>query len=97
MGIECEHGQLARSYNICELEALLKSSEEEMLFWRHAHRDADKRVRELEAENAAVKHDGKVVGVYPAYPGATIPVDSPDDEISIFVRDVSCVAKGGGE
>ena len=46
---------------------------------------------------AVVKHDGKVVGVYPAYPGATIPVDSPDDEISIFVRDVSCVAKGGGK
>ena len=50
MGIECEHGQLARSCNICELEALLKSSEEEMLFWRHAHRDADKRATELEAE-----------------------------------------------
>jgi len=44
---------------------------------------------------AVVKHDGKVVGVYPAYPGATIPVDSLDDEILIFVRDVSCVAKGG--
>jgi len=50
MGIECEHGQLARSCNICELEALLKSSEEEMLFWRPAHRDADKRATELEAE-----------------------------------------------
>jgi len=46
---------------------------------------------------AVVTHDGKVVGVYPAYPGAMIPVDSPDDEISIFVRDVSCVAKGGGK
>jgi len=35
---------------IKELEALLKSSEEEMLFWRHEHRDADKRATELEAE-----------------------------------------------
>ena len=42
---------------IKELEALLKSSEEEMLFWRHAHRDADKRVRELEAENAVMRAD----------------------------------------
>ena len=57
MGIECEHGQLARSCNICELEALLKSSEEEMLFWRHAHRDADKRVAELEAEDAVMRAD----------------------------------------
>ena len=40
-----------------ELEALLVSCEEEMLFWRHAHRDADKRVRELEAENAVMRAD----------------------------------------
>lgn len=42
---------------IKELETLLKSSEEEMLFWRHAHRDADKRVAELEAENAVMRAD----------------------------------------
>ena len=42
---------------IKELEALLKSSEEEMLFWRHEHRDADKRATELEAENAVMRAD----------------------------------------
>ena len=42
---------------IKELEALLVSCEEEMLFWRHAHRDADKRVAELEAENAVMRAD----------------------------------------
>ena len=42
---------------IKELEALLVSCEEEMLFWRHAHRDADKRVAELEAEDAVMRAD----------------------------------------
>lgn len=54
MGIECEHGQLARSCNICELEALLKSCEEEMLFWRKEFRKADVEREEYKARLEAL-------------------------------------------